>query len=234
MKSASIRISCHDTTPSVCARTSRGRRSTFRSRQIVQSTSGPAVRRSISPSSGYCASGVKRWRRKGFSLPIDDGLALRQLVRDTLLAPRSEVIVNNAPRHECEVGPPVKTVEHIDDRQPMNGGLSVRAQFDGARPAPAFVHADVRQSPCSQLTDGGAAVNLIDRFQVDVEGEIEMSCQAVETIWPLSRRHGSGQHVDPVAPDDADCKVATNLEVGLAHLLWLAVHLSAMRDSDIG
>src|SRR5580704_3336666 len=104
----------------------------------------------------------------------------------------------------------------------MNGGLGVGTQFDGAGPAPAFVHADVRQSPCGQLTDGGAAVDLIDRFQVDVEGEVEMSCQAVETVRPLSRRNGSGQHVDPVAPDDADGKVAAQLEEGFADLLWLA------------
>ena len=142
--------------------------------------------------------------------------------------------MNNAPRHECEVGAPVKTVEHIDDRQPMNGGLGVRTQFDGARSTPAFVHADVGESPRSQLTDRGAPVDLVDRLQIDVEGEVEMPCQTVETVWPLSRRHGSGQHVDPVTPDDADCEVAANLEEGLANLLWLAVHLPAVRDSDIG
>ena len=96
--------------------------------------------------------------------------------------------MNNAPRDEREVGAPVKTVEHIDDRQAMNGGLSVRAQFDGARSTPAFVHADVRQSTRGQLPDRRAAIDVIDRLQVDVEGEIKVPRQVVETVRPLLRR----------------------------------------------
>ncbi len=91
----------------------------------------------------------------------------------------------------------------------------------------------VGQPSRGQLTNGGAAVDLIDRLQIDVEGEIEMPRQAIETVWPLLRRHGPGQHVDPVAPDDANRQVAAILEEGFADLLWLAMNLPAMRDADI-
>ena len=115
----------------------------------------------------------------------------------------------------------------------MNGGLSVRAQFDGARSTPAFVHADVRQSARGQLPDRWTAIDVVDRLQIDVEGEIEVPRQSFEAVRPLLRRHGSGQHVDPVAPDDADREIAANFEQGLAELLRLAVHLPAMRDANI-
>ncbi len=154
-------------------------------------------------------------------------------VRDAVSGLRSEIVVNNPPWDKREVGPPVKTIEHIDDRQTMNGGLSIRAQFNGAWAPPAFMHGDVRQSPRGQLTDGRPSIDMIDRLEVDVEGEIKMSRQAVEALWQLSRRQGSGQHVDPIAPDDANRKVAANLEKRLADLLWLAVHFAAVCDSDI-
>ena len=100
-------------------------------------------------------------------------------------------------------------------------------------PAPAFVHAHVPQSARGQLANRRPAVDLIDCLQIDVEGEIEMARQAVKTVRPLSGRHGPGQHVDPIAPDDADREIAADFENGLAELLRLAVHLSAMRDADI-
>src|SRR5271169_6371998 len=148
--------------------------------------------------------------------------------RKALSGLRSKIVVNNAPRDKREVGAPVKAVEHVDDRQAMNGRLSVRAQFDGARSTPAFVHADVRQPTRSQLPDRWTAINVIDCLQINVEGEIEVPHQTFEAVRLLLRRHGSGQHVDPVAPDDADREIAANFEQGLAELLRLAVHLPAM------
>ena len=93
--------------------------------------------------------------------------------------------MNDAPRDKSEVGAPVKAVEHVDDRQAMDWGLSVGAQFDGARSTPAFVHGDVRQSARGQLPDRGTAVDVVDRLQIDVEGEIEVPRQAVEAVRPL-------------------------------------------------
>ena len=69
MKSASIRISCHAMMPSAFVRASGGSRSALCSRQIVHSTSDPAVCRSIAPSSAYWASGVKRWRAREIRTP---------------------------------------------------------------------------------------------------------------------------------------------------------------------
>src|ERR1700691_2685706 len=98
--------------------------------------------------------------------------------RKALSGLRSEIVVNNAARDKREVGAPVKAIEHVDDRKAMNRGLSVRAQFDGARSTPAFVHADVRQSARGQLPDRWTAIDVVDRLQIDVEGEIEVPRQS--------------------------------------------------------
>jgi hypothetical protein len=141
--------------------------------------------------------------------------------------------VNNAPSDKREVGAPVKAVEHVDDRQAMDGGLGVGTQFDRAWSTPAFVHADIRQSARGQLPNRWTAIDVIDRLQIDVEDEIEVSGQAVEAVGPLLCRNGPGQHVDPVAPDDPDREVAADFDQGLAEFFWLAVNLPAMCNADI-
>src|SRR5579863_6495629 len=115
----------------------------------------------------------------------------------------------------------------------MNRGLSVGAQFNGARSAPAFVHAHVRQSTRGQLPDRWTAVDVIDRLQVDVEREVEVPRHTIEAVRPLLRRHGPGQHVNAIAPDKADRKVAPDFEEGLAEFLRLAVNLPPMRNANI-
>ena len=82
--------------------------------------------------------------------------------------------MNDAPGDKGEIGAPVEAVEHVDDRQAIEGRLRVRAQFDGAGPAPTFVHEDIPQPPRGELADRRPAVDVIDRLQSDVQGEVEM------------------------------------------------------------
>ena len=72
--------------------------------------------------------------------------------------------MNDAPRDEGEVSAPVKAVEHVDDRQAMNRGLGVGAQFDSARSTPAFMHNDVRQPARRQLPDRRATIDVVNRL----------------------------------------------------------------------
>src|SRR5271170_6722701 len=62
-KAASIFISCQATSPSQAPRDSSGSSPGERARRMSQSTSPPAVWRSMMPSSTYCASGVRRRNR---------------------------------------------------------------------------------------------------------------------------------------------------------------------------
>src|SRR5277367_4025878 len=62
-KAASIFISCQATSPSQAPRDSSDNSPSERARWMSQSTSPPAVWRSMKPSSTYCASGVRRRNR---------------------------------------------------------------------------------------------------------------------------------------------------------------------------
>ena len=145
-----------------------------------------------------------------------------------------EIIVNDAARDQREVGAPVEAVEHVDDRQAMDRRLRVRPQFDRARSAPAFVHDDVGEAARGQLADRRPAVDVIDRLEVDVLGEIEMARQAARASRAAAcRRCVPVTHVDAVARDDADHEVAAMSSLRLAELLRLAVDFAAMGDADV-
>src|SRR5580704_15583242 len=98
-------------------------------------------------------------------------------------------------RYESEVGAPMQAVEHVDDRQPMDRGLSIGSQLHRTWTAPTFVHRDIRQPPRSELPYGGPPVDMVDRLEVDVHRKIEMPLKTGERVATLLGRQGSGQNV---------------------------------------
>lgn len=112
--------------------------------------------------------------------------------------------MDDAPRLQREVGAPVESVEHLNDRQAEHRHLRIGPELHRAGPAPAFVHDHVGEAPRGELTDGGASVDMVDGLEVDVLGEVEMLREGRERIAPLLVGHGAGDHVDAVPLDDAD------------------------------
>ena len=74
---------------------------------------------------------------------------------------------------------------------------------------------------------------MVQDLQVDVQREVEMSRQAVETVRPLPCRQGAGQHVDAIERDDSDNEVAADFEPRLARVLRQSMRLSPMRDAHV-
>ena len=106
--------------------------------------------------------------------------------------------MNDAARLQREVGAPVEAVEHVDHRQPVDRRLRVRPELDRARPAPAFVHRHFGEPAGGELADRRAPVDMIDRLEIDVLGEIEMAVEAVEAVAALLVGHRAGDDVDAV------------------------------------
>lgn len=141
--------------------------------------------------------------------------------------------MNNAARPQREIGAPMEAVEHVDYRQAMDRGLGVRPEFNRAGSAPAFVDDDVGEAPGGKLADGGPAVEMVDRLQVDVLGKIEMPAEAGDLVGALLVGHGTGDDVDAVPRDGPDDEIAAVLEFGLAQLFRLAMHLATVRHADV-
>ena len=84
-----------------------------------------------------------------------------------------------------------------------------------------------------ELADRRPAVDVIDRLEIDVLGEIEMPVEALEAVAALLVGHRAGQYLDAVPRHRADDEVAAMLELRLAQLLRLAMNLAAMGDADV-
>ena len=108
-----------------------------------------------------------------------------------------QIVMYHPPLYQGEIAAPVKAIEHFDNREPVDRRLGVRLQFDGARPAPALVHADIGQPTRGELADRGRAVDVIDGLELMFSAT---KCKRYVRIM-LQAIH---EDVDPIpaAPDD--------------------------------
>src|SRR5579863_10391030 len=101
----------------------------------------------------------------------------------------------------------------------MDRRLRIRPELDGRGAAPAFMHDHVGKAPRGKLADRRAAIDMVDRLEVDVLGEVEMAGQGRERVTPLLVSERPGDHVDAVPADDADDEIAAIFEARLAGFL---------------
>src|ERR1700730_17447980 len=122
---------------------------------------------------------------------------------------RPQVVVNDLARDESEISAPEKAFQRLQNRQPKYGSLRVGPQFDRTRASPTFVNGHVGQTARGQLPDCRLAVDVVDHFQIQIGGEVEMRLHLRRVGEALLVRHGGGDHIDAVALDFSYDQIAS-------------------------
>src|ERR1700676_394771 len=114
---------------------------------------------------------------------------------------RPQVVVDDLAGDESKISAPKKAFQRFRNRQPKYGSLRVGPQFDRTRTSPTFMNGHVGQTARGQLPDCRLAVDVVDHFQIQIGGEVEMRLQLHRVGDPLLVRHGGGDNINAVAFD---------------------------------
>src|ERR1700687_2603866 len=141
---------------------------------------------------------------------------------------RPQVVVDDLAGDESEISAPEKAFQRFRNRQPKYGSLRVRPQFDRTRTSPTFMNDHVGQMARGQLPDCRRAVDMVDDFQVQICGEVEMRLHLRRIGDALLVRHGGGDNIDAVALDFSNDQIASKGKLRLGQLFGLAVGLATV------
>src|ERR1700677_411600 len=145
----------------------------------------------------------------------------------------AQVVMQDTPADQAEVGAPVKTLQEDADREPVERRCRRGPDLHGARSLVALVQVDVGEVARGQLPDGRAAVDVVDNLEVDVGDQVDAAAEPLEAARGGLVLHGPGEDLKAAVTYPPDMQVADGLHDDLVHALGLPVKLTPAGHSAV-